>query len=108
MQSVVSSKDGILRYIYSAPAEDLEDAVIQTPNEGEDLIEDTIWWLVALYPRTVLRNPEWWSSTGHPAAATFWADVETGRIKAADTIELVPPSPKWRGSTSKVLHLPDI
>lgn len=105
---VVSSKDGALRYIYSAPAEDLDDATMKVPQEGEDLIEDTIWWLVALYPRTVLRNPEWWSSTGQPAAAAFWVDVEAGRTKAADTIELVPPSPKWRGSTSKVLNLPDI
>ena len=105
---VVSSKDGILRYIYSVPSEDLDDATLKVPQEGEDLIEDTIWWLVALYPRTVLRNPEWWSSTGQPAAAAFWVDVEAGRTKAADTIELVPPSPKWRGSTSKVLNLPDI
>jgi hypothetical protein len=105
---VVSSKDGALRYIYSVPSEDLDDATLKVPQEGEDLIEDTIWWLVALYPRTVLRNPEWWSSTGQPAAAAFWVDVEAGRTKAADTIELVPPSPKWRGSTSKVLNLPDI
>ena len=105
---VVSSKDGVLRYIYSVPSEDLDDATLKVPQEGEDLIEDTIWWLVALYPRTVLRNPEWWSSTGQPAAAAFWVDVEAGRTKAADTIELVPPSPKWRGSTSKVLNLPDI
>ena len=105
---VVTSKDGALRYNYSPPVEDLEDAVLSPLQDGEDLLEDTIWWLVALYPRTVLRNPEWWSSTGQPAAAAFWADVETGRTKAADTIELVPPSPKWRGSTSKVLHIPDV
>lgn len=104
----VVTKDGILRYIYSPPTEDLEDAVLSPLQEGEELLEDSIWWLVALYPRTVLRNPEWWSSTGQPAAATFWADVEYGRAKAVDTIELVPPSPKWRGSTSKVLHIPEL
>ena len=104
---VVSSKDGILRYIYSVPSEDLEDATLKVP---EHLIEDTIWWLVALYPRTVLRNPEWWSSTGQPAAAIFWADVEKGRdaaISSPDVIQHVPSSPKWAGRTVYIPFNPD-
>jgi hypothetical protein len=107
---VVTSKDGVLRYIYSLPVEDLEDATLKALHEDEDLIEDTIWWLVALYPRTVLRNPEWWSSTGQPAAATFWADVEKGRdaaISSPDVIQHVPSSPKWAGRTVYIPFNPD-
>jgi hypothetical protein len=105
----VVTKEGILRYIYSQPAEDMEDIIVPEPQEGEDLIEDTIWWLVALYPRTVLRNPEWWSSIGQPAAATFWADVEKGRasVSSPDVIQHIPSSPKWAGRTVYIPFNPE-
>jgi hypothetical protein len=91
---------GTLRYVYSEPVEDLEEVMNgKEPqiDEDEEIVEDSIWWLKALYPRTVLRNPEWWSSIAEPAAAAFWAEVEEKRT-LADTIELVPASPKWMGS----------
>ena len=91
---------GTLRYLYSDPVEDLEEVMDSADphlEEDEAVVEDSIWWLKALFPRTVLRNPIWWSTVGEPAAATFWADVEARR-KIADTIELVPSSPKWMGS----------
>ena len=91
---------GTLRYLYSEPVEDLDEVMDQkepTLEEDEAVVEDSIWWLKALFPRTVLRNPIWWSSIGEPAAATFWTEVEAKR-KVADTIELVPASPKWMGS----------
>jgi hypothetical protein len=89
---------GTLRYLYSDPVEDLEevmDVATEPLEEDEAIVEDSIWWLKALYPRTVLRNPTWWSTVGEPAASTFWAEVEA---KRKDTIELVPASPKWQGS----------
>ena len=89
---------GTLRYLYSEPVEDLEEVMDQkepTLEEDEAVVEDSIWWLKALYPRTVLRNPTWWSTVAEPAASTFWAEVEA---KRKDTIELVPASPKWQGS----------
>ena len=88
---------GTLRYLYSDPVEDLEE-VMSTEislDEDEALVEDSVWWLKALYPRTVLRNPVWWSMVAEPAASVFWAEVEA---KRKDTIELVPASPKWMGS----------
>jgi hypothetical protein len=76
------------RYRYSAPAEDLEDAVF---NDGlsheDDLLESSIWWLTGFYPRTVLRHAVWWSSIGWPNARIFWKDVEAGRTNP-------PPAPK--------------
>ena len=89
---------GTLRYLYSEPVEDLEEVMDQKEpalEEDEAVVEDSIWWLKALFPRTVLRNPTWWSTVAEPAAATFWAEVEA---KRKDTIELVPASPKWMGS----------
>jgi len=93
---------GTLRYVYSGPVEDLEEVMEpQGPpalDEDEAIVEDSIWWLVALYPRTVLRNADWWSTVAEPAAAAFWKEVEAKRLAAVDTIELVPASPKWLGS----------
>jgi hypothetical protein len=71
------------------------DAATPLLDEDEAVVEDSIWWLKALFPRTVLRNPTWWSTVAEPAAAAFWAEVEA---KRKDTIELVPASPKWMGS----------
>lgn len=91
---------GTLRYVYSGPVEDVEEVMDPAPpslDEDEAIVEDSIWWLVALYPRTVLRNADWWSTVAEPAAAAFWKDVGVKRL-AADTIELVPASPKWMGS----------
>jgi len=98
---ICNQNTGALRYIYKGPVEDLEevmDAESPTLNENEEIVEDSVWWLVALFPRTVLRNPTWWSTVGEPAAETFWAEVEAKRAAKVDTIELVPDSPKWMGS----------
>jgi hypothetical protein len=92
---------GSLRYVYRGPVEDLEDVMSEeapTLENNEDIVEDSVWWLVALFPRTVLRNPIWWSTVGEPAAETFWTEVEAKRAAKVDTIELVPDSPKWLGS----------
>lgn len=92
---------GSLRYVYRGPVEDLEDVMSEeapTLENNEEIVEDSVWWLVALFPRTVLRNPIWWSTVGEPAAAIFWTEVEAKRAARVDTIELVPDSPKWMGS----------
>lgn len=99
---IANTVTGILRYAYTEPVEDLDDVMDPKGpalDEDETIVEDSIWWLVALYPRTVLRNPIWWSTVAEPAASAFWAEVEAKR-KVADTIELVPASPKWLGSRS--------
>jgi hypothetical protein len=73
-------------YRYTAPVEDLDDAAaayLTPPPPATDpplpLLEESIWWLTGFYPRTVLRNPTWWSETGWPAASQFWAEVESLR-----------------------------
>jgi hypothetical protein len=66
-------------YRYSEPVEDLEDIVMPTPPSDLPLLEDSTWWLTGWFPRTVLRNRDWWASIGWPAAQTFWAEVESLR-----------------------------
>jgi hypothetical protein len=66
-------------YRYSEPVEDLEDIVMPEPPTSLPLLEDSTWWLIGWFPRTVLRNREWWETIGWPAAQTFWAEVESLR-----------------------------
>jgi hypothetical protein len=61
-------------YRYTKAVEDLEDAIF--PDETDaPLLEQTVWWLVGWYPRTVLRNKIWWHTIGWPNAELFWAEV---------------------------------
>lgn len=90
-------------YRYTAPVEELADADATwdgPPPPGDlELLEESVWWLTGWYPRTVLRNRAWWEETGWPAAAEFWAELESQRAAgplrtltlpdASDTIELV-------------------
>lgn len=66
-------------YRYSAPVEDLEDAAVPDGPAGLPLLEESVWWLTGWYPRTVLRNRNWWEETGWPAAQMFWAEVQSLR-----------------------------
>ena len=76
------------RYIYSEPEEDLKDAQIDY-NTSDDILESSVWWLTGFYPRTVLRNHEWWASVGSPAVQAFWADVLARRKAIADGLILL-------------------
>jgi hypothetical protein len=66
-------------YRYSAPVEDLEDAVVPDGPADLPLLEESVWWLTGWFPRTVLRNRGWWEETGWPAAQLFWAEVQSLR-----------------------------
>jgi hypothetical protein len=66
-------------YRYSAPVEDLDDAVMPDGPAGLPLLEESVWWLTGWFPRTVLRNRGWWEETGWPAAQMFWAEVQSLR-----------------------------
>jgi len=66
-------------YRYSAPVEDLEDAEVPDGPAGLPLLEESVWWLTGWFPRTVLRNRNWWEETGWPAAQMFWAEVQSLR-----------------------------
>lgn len=71
-------------YRYTKAVEDLEDAIF--PDETDaPLLEDTVWWLVGWYPRTVLRNKIWWQTIGWPNAELFWAEVLSLREMAPST-----------------------
>jgi hypothetical protein len=83
------------RYVYSEPAEDLEDAMCSLGGE-DPLLESSVWWLTGWYPRTVLRNRAWWSSVGWPNAELFWAEVESLRDQHQDTIVHIEDG--WIGS----------
>jgi len=94
------------KYQYTAPVEDLEDALLPDPNPNTDvsIVETSVWWLKNWYPRTVLRNRMWWETVAKPAAQLFWAQVVSGREAAA--LEPVPDSNTvvvkdgWLGSAS--------
>lgn len=66
-------------YRYTDPVEDLEDAIFREDDKGLPILESSVWWLMSFHPRTVLRNREWWSSTGWPNAQIFWAEVQSLR-----------------------------
>lgn len=66
-------------YRYSTPVEDLDDAAVPDGPAGLPLLEESVWWLTGWYPRTVLRNRNWWEETGWPAAQMFWAEVQSLR-----------------------------
>lgn len=66
-------------YRYSEPVEDLDDATMPAGPDDLPLLEDSVWWLIGWYPRTVLRNRDWWADEGWPAASLFWAEVQSLR-----------------------------
>jgi len=96
-------------YRYSEPVEDLEDAVIE-PIDAP-LLESSVWWLMGFYPRTVLRNSDWWDGLGWPNAQLFWAEVQslrdqgalsplvTTRPSGGDEEEVIEHIEAWMGST---------
>jgi hypothetical protein len=87
----------------------LEDAVIE-PTTGS-LLESSVWWLTGFYPRTVLRNADWWDGLGWPNAQLFWAEVQSLRDQGAlspfvsakpigsDDEEVIEHIEAWMGST---------
>ena len=70
-------------YRYSRPVEDLEDITEDgwsRPVPADlPLLEASVWWLTGWFPRTVLRNHDWWADVGWPAAELFWTQVTSGR-----------------------------
>ena len=83
-------------YRYSRPVEDLEDLddIPQKAAPTLPRLESSVWWLTGWFPRTVLRNRDWWADAGWPAAELFWAQVESGRAAppvtpTADKIEWI-------------------
>jgi hypothetical protein len=91
-------------YRYSEPVEDLADADCVSTVDGLDLLEDSVWWLTGWFPRTVMRNRDWWSSVGWPAASLFWSQVVSARSDQIETIESIDSPPpiarSWSGSSS--------
>lgn len=95
-------------YRYSSPVEDLEDTVFAGPAPSLPMLEDSVWWLTGWFPRTVLRNRDWWTETGWPAAQMFWASLlslRSGASTSTNTISHVGDEPKepkepsgWIGS----------
>ena len=71
-------------YRYTAPVEDLADAVFRGAAPNMPLLEHSVWWLKGWYPRTVLRNAAWWDGVGWPQAQLFWAEVESLRTDAME------------------------
>lgn len=69
-------------YRYSRPVEDLDDLegdVMPAVANELPCLETSVWWLTGWFPRTVLRNRDWWRDVGWPAAELFWTQVESGR-----------------------------
>ena len=87
------------RYRYTEPVEDLHEAVFTSDPilEALPLLEYSVWWLTGWFPRTVLRNREWWSSVGWPNAQLFWAEVCSLKEQTPDHDEVEQSS--WLGSS---------
>ena len=88
------------RYRYSEPAEDLEDVVFPADPglEALPILESSVWWLVGWYPRTVLRNREWWDTVGWPNAQLFWAEVCSLRDQRVPAPDIITHEVGWIGS----------
>lgn len=85
-------------YRYTKAVEDLEDAIF--PDETDaPLLEQTVWWLVGWYPRTVLRNKIWWHTIGWPNAELFWAEVLSLRevVPLKSTSDVIEHVGGWMG-----------
>jgi len=67
------------RYRYTEPVEDTHEAVF-ADDESLPVLEHSVWWLTGWYPRTVLRNRNWWKYVGYPAAEQFWKDVCDAKV----------------------------
>jgi hypothetical protein len=91
-------------YRYSRPVEDLEDITedgwSRPEPKGLPLLEASVWWLTGWFPRTVLRNREWWTDVGWPAAELFWTQVVSGRESwQAPTTDKIEHVGGWLGLT---------
>jgi hypothetical protein len=62
---------------------------VPSPTEGV-VLESTLWWVKDYFTTTVMRNPRWWDSIGHPAYLSFWDDVKTARTEGRYTRVAVP------------------
>jgi hypothetical protein len=100
----IAEKSETWTYRYSTPAEDMEDTRFEEPAPKDlSLLESSVWWLMGWYPRTVLRNRDWWTGVGWPAAELFWTEVVSGREsyeqvgESGDHIELVSCNSRWMG-----------
>lgn len=85
------------RYRYTEPVEDSYEATF-VDEETHSVLEHSVWWLTGWYPRTVLRNREWWRTVGRPAAEKFWAEVCALREGNAEEAEAEAEG--WMGSSS--------
>lgn len=65
------------QYTYSAPTTILS---VGDLTIDETCVEHSVWWLSGYFPRTVLRNREWWQTVGKPHAEQFWTDVGIARL----------------------------
>ncbi len=64
------------KYTYSEPT----NTRISDLTVDESCTEHSVWWLTGYFPRTVLRNHDWWETVGKPHAEQFWSDVEIARL----------------------------
>ena len=87
-------------YHYSSVVEDLEDATFSSDSDSP-ILESSVWWLTGFYPRTVLRNRDWWSSMGWPNAQLFWAEVQSLRDQQITS----PPLSAMTGNPDTIEHI---
>lgn len=82
-----------LEYIYSDPVREASD--LKPLNAGEsEVLEESCWWLTGFFPRTVLRDRDWWVSVALPQAQAFWAEY----LEAREQEEVVVERIGWEGS----------
>jgi hypothetical protein len=96
------------KYQYTAPVEDLEDAILPpmdtSSNTDVSILETSVWWLKNWYPRTVMRNRTWWETIAKPAAELFWTQVISGREAAAESaVQMEEPTQKLEPEPSPSL-----
>lgn len=87
-------------YRYSRPAKNLEESLFDTtvPLPTMPLLEDSIWWISGWFPRTVLRDTQWWTDVGLPAGEQFWVDVHAAPLTlSSSSTPIVVERVQWMG-----------
>jgi hypothetical protein len=88
-------------YEYTKPTEDELISPLPTQPPQETVLEHTTWWLTGFYPRTVLRDRDWWATVGCPAADRFWAELMEKQKEGPpkmDEREVTVEKEGWMGS----------
>jgi hypothetical protein len=101
------SPSNTYRYVYSPLFSTSDVGLVECqawspPTKDGVVLESTLWWVKDYFTTTVMRNPRWWESVGHPAYVAFWEDVSKARTDGRHTRVAVPMfvEDEWAGEAT--------